>query len=120
MTTSHGVAEPALERPSDQTLRQVRATMRRIADRPEELAATFYTTLFEMVPQVRAIFPHDLSPQQVRMTQALVTAVERCEEPDVELYLRQLGARHVQYGVEPEHYQAVGQAMLTAARDLLG
>jgi hemoglobin-like flavoprotein len=34
--------------------------------------------------------------------------------------LRQLGARHVDYGVLPEHYETVGQALLDTLAQGLG
>lgn len=80
---------------------------------PERFAPSFYQRLFELAPQVRALFPDDLKHQQQKLTQALVMLVRGLDQPqDLVPVLRKLGARHVAYGAQPAHYMVVGEALI--------
>lgn len=73
-----------------------------------------------MVPEVRGMFPADMSMQNERMSRALVDAVRGADDPDgVERLLQRMGAAHGRnHGVIPEHYPHVGRALVRAVRDL--
>jgi methyl-accepting chemotaxis protein len=89
-----------------------------IADAAAEI---FYTRLFTLDPSLRALFPDDLRDQRQKLMAMLNTAVRGLRRPDKLLpVLRQLGARHVDYGVLPEHYETVGQALLDTLAQGLG
>jgi hemoglobin-like flavoprotein/NO-binding membrane sensor protein with MHYT domain len=73
----------------------------------------FYERLFELRPEVRSLFPNDLTDQKGKLLAVLAGAVlnlHRLEE--VLPVVRDLGKRHINYGVEPDHYKAVGEALL--------
>jgi hemoglobin-like flavoprotein len=81
----------------------------------------FYDRLFTLDPTLRPLFKEDLS-NQIRALMAMLTTVvaklNRLDElvPAVE----SLGRRHVQYGVQPEHYVTVGAALLDTLEQGLG
>lgn len=76
-------------------------------------AALFYEELFALNPRLRGLFHGDLVRQGERLLAILDTAVEALERPaQLQPALRALGRRHVGYGVEPAHYDQVGQALL--------
>jgi hemoglobin-like flavoprotein len=80
---------------------------------PRGFAAQFYTRLFELAPAARALFPADLNAVQEKFAQTLATIVAFAEDPAALIVgLRQLGARHVAYGTQPQHYAMVGEALL--------
>ncbi len=89
----------------------------------EEFAEDFYTQLFTIAPGVRSMFPDDLTSQGKKLTQLLATAVGGLDNIDTLIEpMRELGARHVQYGAKAEHYPAVAEALiktLAAATDEL-
>lgn len=110
--------------PSPAVLADVRSSCRAVADRPVRLAEVFYAHLFEMVPDVRAMFPDDLTHQMQKMTDALLGAIAELDADDtsaLEVELHRLGARHrTRFGVQPAHYMYIGHALTRAVRDVAG
>ena len=90
--------------------------------REEAFAADFYARLFEIAPEIRALFHHDLAEQGRKLMMALTYALGALDQPEVlGPALHRLGARHAAYGVRPEHFEPVGAALLhTLAKWLAG
>jgi hemoglobin-like flavoprotein len=107
-------------RPDAQTIEIARESCAAVADRPAQLAECFYEHLFELAPQVRAMFPADMSIQHERMSRTLVDAVRAADDPAaVERLLQRMGAAHGRnHSVVAEHYPYVGRALVRAVRDL--
>lgn len=107
-------------RPDADTIQIARDSCAAVADRPAALAESFYAHLFDMVPEVRGMFPADMSMQNERMSRALVEAVRGADDPAaVERLLQRMGAAHSRnHSVIPEHYPHVGRALVRAVRDL--
>jgi hemoglobin-like flavoprotein len=88
----------------------------------DEAATMFYTRLFELDPGLRKHFGYtDMERQRALLMQMLgvvVRHIDRLDEimPEVEA----LGRRHAGYRVEPEHYTAVGSALLWTLEQGLG
>ncbi len=76
----------------------------------------FYTTLFADYPQVKLLFANTAMRKQAKqLFKSLVFVVENLRCPDVlATALKALGTRHVQYGVQAEHYPIVGSTLLKA------
>ena len=92
--------------------------MRPIAD---TAAGLFYARLFELDPALRPLFRGDLQQQGRKLMAALgMTVAGLPHWPQLQPVLRQLGARHVGYGVRPEHYDTVGAALLWTLQQGLG
>jgi hemoglobin-like flavoprotein len=91
--------------------------------RPIAVAAAelFYARLFELDPSLRPMFKGDMG-QQGRMLMAMLnSAVNGLTNLDALVpVVRQLGARHVKYGVREEHYATVGSALLWTLEQGLG
>src|SRR5262249_49511231 len=84
-------------------------------------AALFYDRLFEIAPEVRQLFPADLSGQKVKLMGILATAINNLHRLDAILpTVRQLGDRHRDYGVSAEHYATVGAALLWTLEQGIG
>ena len=83
-------------------------------------ADIFYDRVFELAPSVRPMFPDDLRDQKKKLMQMLGTAVTNLHQVDrIAAAIQDMGRRHVGYGVEPAHYDIIGQALLdTLARGL--
>jgi nitric oxide dioxygenase len=90
-----------------------------IADKAAEI---FYDRLFEIAPQVRSLFHGDMAEQRRRLVATLAVVVNGLGDlPSVLPAASALAKRHVGYGVRPEHYAVVGEALLwTLARGLGG
>jgi nitric oxide dioxygenase len=81
----------------------------------------FYERIFTLAPGTRALFGDDIAAQAVRTMAAVKTAVDGLRDLDeVAPFLVRLGARHVRYGVRPEHFDVVGAALLWTLEQGLG
>jgi hemoglobin-like flavoprotein len=93
-----------------------------IAPRGEELTEIFYARLFEAAPAVRPLFEGtDMARQQAMLLSALILLRRSLRNLDAVVpTLRKLGARHVAYGAEPEHYPVVGEVLIGAMAEVAG
>jgi hemoglobin-like flavoprotein len=81
----------------------------------------FYERIFTLAPGTRALFGEDIGAQAKLTMAALKTAVDGLGRfDDVVPFLVRLGARHVRYGVRPEHFDVVGAALLWTLEQGLG
>lgn len=83
-------------------------------------ALVFYRRLFEIDPKLRPMFKTDIEIQAAKlfdMLGVLITHLERTALLEAELRL--MGQRHAGYGVQPEHYSTVGQALLDMLEETL-
>ena len=76
-------------------------------------AELFYGRLFELDPSLRPLFKGDIVAQGRMLMSMLNAAVAGLQDLDaLTPVVRQLGARHVRYGVQDQHYATVGEALL--------
>ena len=97
---------------SDQ-IELVRKSFAQIQPVVEEAAVLFYARLFECDPSLRPLFQTDIREQGHKLMDIIGFAVDGLD--DVEKLtptLRELGARHVQYGATEGNYDVVGEALL--------
>lgn len=88
---------------------------------PLATAVAFYDHLFALDPGLRPLFTHDPELQGVRFLAALQVAVNGLSEPELMVTaVKQLGKRHVAYGVRPEHYHTFGKALFWTLEQQLG
>ncbi len=81
----------------------------------------FYERIFTLAPGARALFGDDIALQASRTMAAVKTAVDGLGDIEhVAPFLVRLGARHVRYGVQPEHFDLVGAALLWTLEQGLG
>lgn len=99
----------------------VQDSMERLKPRMANTADGFYRLLFERHPELRPMFPEDLSRQRVKFANELETIVRAI--PDFSAFLhhaRHLGARHGGYGVRVGHYALVRAVLLEVIAGELG
>jgi hemoglobin-like flavoprotein len=90
----------------------------RIADVAAEL---FYARLFMLDPALKPMFRGDMKAQGKKLMDALRAVVHGIQRPEkIAPILRDLGRRHVAYGVKDEHYGVVGSALLWTLERGLG
>jgi hemoglobin-like flavoprotein len=100
---------------------RVRASFALVLPIKDAAADLFYGRLFEIAPQVRALFPDDLSEQKRKLMAMIGTAVGGLNKLDALVpAVKTLGARHVAYGAKAEHYAVVGEALLWTLERGLG
>jgi len=87
----------------------------------EKASELFYGRLFEIAPQVRAMFPDDMTEQRKKLMATLTIVVNGLNNLDTILPAASaLAKRHVAYGAEPAHYPVVGEALLWTLEKGLG
>ena len=99
----------------------VQASFRKVVPIAGVAADLFYDRLFETAPELRALFPTNLSEQKRKLIQMLAVAVNGLGDLDMlEPAVSDLGRRHAGYGVLPSHYTIVGAALLWTLAQGLG
>jgi nitric oxide dioxygenase len=88
----------------------------------ETAAALFYTRLFETDPALKPLFAHtDIEAQGRKLMAALGFVVAHLDRPEELMPAAQeLALRHVRYGVRPQHYDTVGEALFWTLERGLG
>ena len=85
------------------------------------VATLFYNRLFEIAPEVRALFSEDMREQRRNLMQILNVTVHGLSNLDrLVPMVEALGRRHAGYGVQATHYQVVGAALLWTLDHSLG
>jgi hemoglobin-like flavoprotein len=81
----------------------------------------FYDRLFELDPSLRKLFGDDLREQRQKLMAMLAFAVNNLHRWDeISPQVRQLGQRHIGYGVKPNDYATVGAALIDTLEKGLG
>ena len=93
-----------------------------IAPRGDELMDVFYGRLFAVAPSVKPLFAGtDLKRQKAMLLAALVLLRRSLRDLEsVTPALRELGARHVRYGAQPQHYPVVGEVLIASMAEVAG
>jgi len=99
----------------------VRTTFAKLAVMPEVAGAVFYHRLFADRPDLRPLFKNDMRIQGVKLMTMLAMVVYHLHEPGQVLPpIRDLGVRHVTYGVKLADYEALREALLWTLEQALG
>ena len=93
-----------------------------VAPRGDDLMHEFYGRLFEAAPAVKPLFADtDLPRQKAMLLGTLVLLRKSLRDLDAIVpKLRELGARHVAYGAQAEHYPVVGEVLIAAMATTAG
>jgi len=87
----------------------------------DQAAILFYDRLFEIAPQVKAMFPADMTEQRKKLIAMLAAVVNGLGDlPSILPAASALAKRHVAYGAKAEHYPVVGAALLWTLEKGLG
>ena len=105
----------------DQT-RRLERSFELLKPKADLLVATFYRQLFSTHPELRSMFPDDMTGQRKKLHGALAFVVANIRKPDaLRETLLNMGAKHVtDYGVTPEIYPHVRDDMVEAMSVVAG
>ena len=93
----------------------IRESFGAIRPHVDEVLEKFYSTLFKKYPQAAPLFDKvDMEQQRKALAGSLAKVIDNLEDPSfISPLLQKLGARHVAYGTQPEHFAWVGEALLS-------
>jgi nitric oxide dioxygenase len=99
----------------------VQQSFSKVAPIADQAAVMFYDRLFEVAPQVKAMFPADMTEQRKKLMATLAVVVNGLSNLESILPAASaLAQRHVAYGARAEHYPVVGSALLWTLENGLG
>jgi hemoglobin-like flavoprotein len=122
---------PMKSAPTTQSAKEVHMDARQIAivqesfEKVRPIAAVaadlFYGKLFELDPQLKSLFRGDMKEQGRMLMSVIASAVRSLSAPaPLVPALKDMGKRHVAYGVREHHYATVGTALLWTLEQGLG
>ncbi|WP_061021939.1 globin family protein [Bradyrhizobium sp. CCH5-F6] len=86
-----------------------------------DMTTAFYDRIFELAPEFRPMFPADMSRLKQDFISKLAVLVGSLDQTTGLLSgADMLGRNHLRYGVKPEHYPVVGEALLWSLARGLG
>lgn len=87
----------------------------------DQAAALFYQRLFSLDPTLQPLFRGNMEEQGRKLMKMIGTAVNGLDDLDALVpAVQDLGRRHVGYGVEDNHYDTVGAALIWTLEQGLG
>jgi len=99
----------------------VQQSFSKVAPIADTAAVLFYDRLFEVAPQVKGMFPADMTDQRKKLMATLAVVVNGLSNLESILPAASaLATRHVAYGARPEHYPVVGATLLWTLEKGLG
>ncbi len=102
-------------------IKLVQESFTKVAPISDQAAVMFYNRLFEVAPQVKAMFPADMTEQRRKLMAMLSVVVSGLSSLETILPAASaLATRHVSYGAKAEHYPVVGGALLWTLEKGLG
>ena len=99
----------------------VQESFAKVAPISDQAAVLFYDRLFEIAPQVKSMFPADMTEQRKKLMATLASVVNGFGNLESVLPAASaLATRHVSYGARKEHYPVVGAVLLWTLEKGLG
>jgi hemoglobin-like flavoprotein len=106
-------------RPEERTI--LYATYLKIAAAESQLTDLLYRRLFELDPSLQSLFKVTMKEQGIKWRMMLNIAIAALDHPALlEKSLREMGRRHVGYGVKEEDYPKFVDAVVWAIKQYLG
>jgi hemoglobin-like flavoprotein len=99
----------------------VQDSWRKVLPISETAAELFYSRLFALDPALKPLFKGDMKMQGRKLMAMLGLVISGLGNFDrMAPAIKELGRRHVAYGVRPPHYRTVAEALLWTLKQGLG
>jgi len=99
----------------------IRDSFHRLEPDVETASELLYERLFEIAPELRAMFRSDMAGQGMQFMRTLGLIVQYLDDPQaLRPHLAHLAQGHAAFGVKPEHFQPMGQSLIWAMRKTMG
>jgi len=100
---------------------RIRRSWAKVVAAGDLVGRIFYSNLFEIAPESRAMFPEVIDDQAEKLLQTLNWIIDHLDDAETLIPAAEsLAVRHVRYGVKSDHYPAVGKALIATLRQGLG
>ncbi|MDA1023847.1 MAG: methyl-accepting chemotaxis protein [Proteobacteria bacterium] len=107
--------------PTEAEIQIVQDTFKLAEPNAGSIAEMFYNRLFELNPNLKALFKGDMQAQGKLLMNMIKVAVEGLNDLDgIVPAVQDLGRRHVKYGVQDKDYGTVGEALLWTLGESFG
>ena len=108
---------------SPEVIQIVKSTAPALQQHGVAITTRMYERLF-VDPEIKKLFnqaAQESGEQPKRLAAAILAFAQNVDKlPVLEAAIERMAERHVETGVQPEHYPAVAEALLPAIRDVLG
>ena len=102
-------------------IKMVKASWAKVVPISDQAAELFYGRLFEVYPEVKPLFKSDMKEQGRKLMAMIGTAVNGLDNLEPLLgAVKDLGKRHVDYGVKDEDYDKVAECLIWTLNQELG
>ncbi|MCB8942289.1 MAG: hemin receptor [Ardenticatenaceae bacterium] len=106
---------------NNQQIMLIQQSFALLQGRTDEVAALFYQHLFELEPGLRPLFTHNIHQQGAKFIATLAFIIGSLKNPEAIIpAIKQLGQRHLIYGVRHEHYHLLQLALSATLQQALG
>ena len=106
---------------TQQTIDIVKSTAPVIKEHGEAITAAMYPILFEKYPQTKELFTNADKDQYKKLANAVYAYAANIDKlENLSAGIETMANAHVKTNVQPEHYPMVGDAVLTAIKQVLG
>ena len=86
-----------------------------------QLSELFYSRFFELAPESQRLFPDDMEKQRIKLMNTLAALVGTLDNRDMfQAIISHTGRQHAQFGAQPSHFTAFGEALIWGLRQQLG
>jgi hemoglobin-like flavoprotein len=86
-----------------------------------KLSEQFYDRFFELAPDTKSLFPSDTERQQLKLMDAIAAIVGALDKREMfQSIITHTGKKHSQFGVQPSHFVAFGDALMWGLQQQLG
>ena len=107
--------------PDERVINRLERSFQSFKRHDRDLAERFYARLFSSHPELRPMFPADMTAQKGKLMDMLTMVFENLRSPQTfRDGIRNLGVRHVSYGTKAEHYPVVCEHLVAAMAELAG
>lgn len=105
---------------SQETISTVKASIPLIREQGLEISSRMYEILFEKHPETKALFSESIEKQPKILAAALSAYADNIDQiENLHDKLMYIANAHVKSNVHEEHYPMVGDAILTAMKEIL-
>jgi hemoglobin-like flavoprotein len=86
-----------------------------------KLAEQFYGRFFELAPNTRRLFPHDMERQQLKLMDTIAAIVGTLDQRELfQSIISHTGRKHADFGVQTSHFTAFGEALIWGLQQQFG